>query len=313
MANFAEMKRWLAILLPLSMLGQVPSPGTEPVSPLPETDVLDPATREQRDAEEAARDEAETLDAPEGTPSLLPPRSQTEADAAALGAEPGFGGAGAPTEETATTETPPPETEGAPAPQQEALGAQPLPPPEQATPEQNARQLLELQAQVEALQQQLQAREEQLAQTTERTESLQQDMTALGSNAQELERLRQQRLALIQSVWQWLLAADTALEQGELDVTQALEQADLRVGDVIENASTTGQNETVANMLEVRRLIGVAQGAVANRDIYTARLALQDTSPHLDQARALALSESDVANAVPPPTEAPAASPEAGP
>ncbi len=337
--TFPEMKRWLAIILPLSLLGQTPnnSAGTEPVAPLPRTDELDPATREQRDAVEAARDDADTFQTPGVTPMY--PQGSPAPDATASGPEVGFGGSGTATgtpatgADTGTTGTPAAGTgtgagatgaatatgtgtraptpgttaTGGTAGQQPATGtgtaaAQPSP-PKQPTPEEMAEQLQELRSQVQTLEQQLAAREEQLAQNEETTAGLQQNLGAIQSNAQELERLRQQRLAQIQSAWGWLVAADNALAQGELAVDEALRQADLVLGDALENASVTGRAETVQLMQNARSLVGSARTAVDNRDVYNARLSLQSAGQSLGQAQSLSLARPDVSVVTPPPAQ----------
>ncbi len=326
--TFPEMKRWLAIILPLSLLGQTPnnSAGTEPVAPLPRTDELDPATREQRDAVEAARDDVDTFQTPGVTPMY--PQGPSAPDATASGPEVGFGGsgtatgtggAGAPAAGTGTatgatgtaaagTRAPTPGTPatGGTATQQQATGtgtaAQPSA-PKQPTPEEMAGQLQELQSQVQTLEQRLAAREEQLAQNEEVTAGLQQNLGAIQSNAQELERLRQQRLAQIQSAWGWMLAADNALAQGELAVDEALRQADLVLGDALENASVTGRAETVQLMQNARSLVSSARTAVDNRDVYNARLSLQSAGQSLGQAQSLSLARPDVSVITPPPAQ----------
>lgn len=296
--TFSEMNRWLAILLPLSMLGQTPNygTGTQPVAPVPRTD--------EQDA--AARDEADTATSAQRAP---PVPTDTEV---------GFGGSGPDTAATGTTPAQQPATGtrapttgttpsgGTPAQQPATDGGTTQPSErEQPSPEEMADQIQQLQGQVQSLQQQLAEREQQLAQNEEVTQGLQQDMGTLQSNAQELERMRQQRLAYIRRAWAFLLAADNALASGELAVDESLRQAELSLGDALANSASIGKNETVALMLDARNLVSAARTSIANRDIYYARLRLQSAGESLTRAQALSLGRSDVNVATPPPTESP--------
>lgn len=297
------MTPWLALSLGL-WLGQTPYTGTEPVSPLPETDELDPATRELRDAREAAREEMETLETPTVTPPFLPPQTPAAPDATAAPQAP------APTDTGTTTEA---ATAGAAAPQTEAQGAPSTGelPPEELTTEEVAKEVRELRTQVQQLQEQLKTREEEAAQEEERTQALEEQQAEMQARAQQLEALRQERLALLASAYEWVLAADTALSVGELDVDYALAQASQALADAQGNAETAGRGETVQLMRSARSRLAYAMDQLDQRNTYYARLALQDLGWELRIARDRALARPDVSLVTPQQqgTGAPAPSP----
>ena len=117
-----------------------------------------------------------------------------------------------------------------------------------------AKEVRELRTQVQQLQEQLKAREEEAAQEEKRTQSLEQQQSEMQARSQQLEALRQERLALLASAYEWVLAADTALSVGELDVGYALRQADQSLTGALENAEASGRGETVQLMRSARRL-----------------------------------------------------------
>jgi non-ribosomal peptide synthetase component F len=284
------MTPWLPIALRL-WLGQTPDTGTEPVSPLPETEDFDPASRELRDAREAAREDAETLATPGVTPPFLPETRTPPAGvvtspeaAQAPTADTGIGGSGLPTAAQPVT--------GATAPQTPA-DAQGAPATEEPTPWELAEELRQLRTQVQSLQERVQAREEEAARTSERALALEQQQALQQQRAQELEQLRQQRLAQLDSAEQWLIAADQALTVGELGVDTALQRADEALGDALGNAADTGQGTTVLLLESARNRMGLALEAVNQRNTYIARFQMQSAGEEIRQARLRALAQPD--------------------
>jgi hypothetical protein len=286
------MTPWLALSLGL-WLGQTPQ--VTPSLP-PDADTQDPAALELREAWERALDEFEATDAgeaPDGTVQM--PVMEIGAPDSAItvpvaegvprgGADsltaPAFGGSGTDT----GTEAPP--TEGsAPAatPQAPATG--------------DLRQELDrLRTQLDALQSQLQAQQEASA---ARTQALQESLTGMQERAQELERLRAERLELLERAGLWLLAADQALAVGELDVGDALNEADSALADVLQNASEAGSGQAVLLVESARSRIAYALEATGRRDTYDARWSLYFASLELRQARQRALDRPDTSVVIP--------------
>lgn len=206
--------------------------------------------------------------------------------------ETGTGGAGT-TTGTSTTGTNP----------QGPQGALLQPPAQPMTSQQMADQIQQLQAQVQTLQQQLQQNGQQLQQTTARAQNLQQNFGTVQSGAQQLEQLRQQRLQQIQRAWQWLVAADNALELGQLDVAEPLAEANHALGEVRGNASQSGKGETEVLMQSAHDLIAQAQDDLNNRNTPSARYNLQSAGWILFQARIAAQARPDVSLVTPPPSQ----------
>ncbi|MBZ4335744.1 hypothetical protein [Corallococcus sp. AS-1-12] len=150
-----------------------------------------------------------------------------------------------------------------------------------------------LRQRVADLEQEMEARD---ARATERTQSVQTQVDTHEQRAYEAERARQQRLARIQSGGQWMLAADQALEQGELNVDNALDIADEDFAVVRQSASTYGQGGVVVQAERIRAQIAFARDAANRRDIYAARLALQTAGEELRLARAASLERSGSSN-----------------
>ncbi|MFB1481978.1 hypothetical protein [Corallococcus sp. RDP092CA] len=171
-------------------------------------------------------------------------------------------------------------------------GAQEQPPSTQAAASANE-ELTRLRQRVADLEKEVEARD---AQATERTQSVQTQVDTHEQRAYEAERARQQRLARIQSGGQWMLAADQALEQGELGVDNALGIADEDFSVVGQSASTFGQGTIVVHSERIRAQIAVARDAANRRDIYAARIALQNAGDELRLARAANLERSSTAN-----------------
>ncbi|RKH69907.1 hypothetical protein D7W81_10280 [Corallococcus aberystwythensis] len=131
---------------------------------------------------------------------------------------------------------------------------------------------------------------------TERTQAVQSQVDTHEQRAYEAERARQQRLARIQSGGQWMLAADQAMEQGELGVDNALGIADEDFSVVRESASTYGQGTVVVQAERIRAQIAIARDAANRRDTYAARIALQNAGYMLQLARAASLEQSGTSN-----------------
>ncbi len=153
--------------------------------------------------------------------------------------------------------------------------------------------LNQLRDRVQALEAELKASDAEL---TQNTQAVQQRVETFEQRAAEQERSRQQRLGLLQTAGQWLLAADLALEEGELDVGNALRLADRAFADVRASAAQYGQGTVILHAERARALINQAQNAAGNRDVYGARLALQDAGAELSQARAASLQRQATGN-----------------
>ncbi|WP_223754624.1 hypothetical protein [Myxococcus sp. RHSTA-1-4] len=126
--------------------------------------------------------------------------------------------------------------------------------------------------------------------------AVEQHVDTFGQRAVDVERGRQQRLTQIQTAGQWMLAADTALETGELDVDNALSLADRAFSNVRASAARDGQGSVVVHAERARALIGYARDAANNRDIYGARVALQDAGLELRLTREANLAREGTGN-----------------
>jgi hypothetical protein len=136
------------------------------------------------------------------------------------------------------------------------------------------------------------------AEAAVRTQAVQQQVNGYEQRAYDAERERQQRLARIQAAGQWMLAADQALEQGELGVDNALSTADRDFAAVRSSASSAGQGLVVVHADRARALIAQARDAAQRSDIYAARIALQDAGYELSSARAASLDRPGTGNAL---------------
>ncbi|RJS27175.1 hypothetical protein DRW03_02005 [Corallococcus sp. H22C18031201] len=150
-----------------------------------------------------------------------------------------------------------------------------------------------LRARVNELEQDVAQRD---AQAQARTGAVQSQVDTYEQRAYSDERARQGRLARIQSAGQWMVAADQALEQGELDVGNALDVADQSFASVRESASGAGQGLVVVHSERARALIQTARDAAERQDVYAARLALQSAGYELAQARAASLDRPGSSN-----------------
>ncbi|WP_223635336.1 hypothetical protein [Corallococcus sp. EGB] len=215
----------------------------------------------------------------------------------------GAGAAGTTGTEAAPAQGTPPPAQGGTAAEtpsnqtaQPAQGAQGQAQPTQETAANAAatdEELNRLHQRIADLEQEVEARD---AQATERTQSVQTQVDTHEQRAYEVERARQQRLARIQSGGQWMLAADQALEQGELGVDNALSIADEDFSVVGQSASSFGQGNVEVYAQRIRAQIALARDAANRRDIYAARIALQDAGDALRLARAANLERSSTSN-----------------
>ncbi|RYZ38813.1 MAG: hypothetical protein EOO71_22450 [Myxococcaceae bacterium] len=160
---------------------------------------------------------------------------------------------------------------------------------------QQTAELTRLRERIAQLEQQVEERD---AVATERTQAVQSQVDVHEQRAYETERLRQQRLARIQSAGQWMLAADQALEQGELGVDNALSIADQDFSVVGQTASADGQGMVVVHSERARAQIALARDAAGRRDVYAARIALQTAGEELRLMRAANLDRPGSSNAL---------------
>ncbi|XXF76052.1 hypothetical protein P2318_23735 [Myxococcaceae bacterium GXIMD 01537] len=256
---------------------EYPGAGAEQPQPMGETT---PATQPAPGGETTQAAQPTTGGTASQTTQPVPGGTATQA------AQPGTTGAGA-------TAAQAPSSTGA------TQGTEAQRPAREPTHEEMAKQLEDLQAQVQTLQQQLEERGQQVDQNTERTQALQQDFGTMDARAQEVDALRQQRLAQLGDALNWMIAAETELEAGGLDVDDELQQAELYLGDAMANASDLGKGETVVLMRNARALVANARESVSQRDVYTARRSLQTAGYSVALARQIAMSRPDVSMVTP--------------
>jgi hypothetical protein len=280
------MTPWLTISLGL-WLGQTPQ--TTPSLP-PDADTQDPAAIELREAWERVLEEQEATDVGQGQsdeiqmPALevgtpesritVPTVDDPLASTGDLTA-PGIGGAGT--------------TDAAAAPEAATPAAEA---PATANPSEPQGEVARLRAQVQALQAQQQEH-------AARTDGLQQELTGMQERAQELERLREERLDLLERAATWMLTADQALAVGELAVGDALDQADIALTDVLQNAQDAGSGQTVLLVENARTRIAFVADAVGRRDVLPARQALFAASLELQEARRQAFDRPGASTVIP--------------
>lgn len=214
-------------------------------------------------------------------------------------------GAAAPSDTTAPAQTPSDQTTQAPqgAQGQTQTPVQTTPAPQgtqgQAQTQQDAaaanEEVTRLRQRIADLEQEMEARD---TRATERTQSVQTQVDTHEQRAYEAERARQQRLARIQSGGQWMLAADQALEQGEMNVDNALDIADEDFSVVRQSAAAFGQGGVVVQAERIRAQIAYARDAANRRDSYAARIALQSAGDELRLARAASLERSGTSNSL---------------
>ncbi|QAT86914.1 hypothetical protein EJ065_5380 [Corallococcus coralloides] len=198
-------------------------------------------------------------------------------------------GATAPAQTTQAPQTAQGQAQATPQTTQGAQG-QPQTPQDAAAAQE---EVTRLRQRIADLEQEMEARD---TRATERTQAVQTQVDTHEQRAYEAERARQQRLARIQSGGQWMLAADQALEQGELNVDNALDIADEDFAVVRQSASAFGQGGVVVQAERIRAQIAFARDAANRRDIYAARLALQTAGEELRLARAASLERSGTSN-----------------
>lgn len=121
--------------------------------------------------------------------------------------------------------------------------------------------------------------------------SLQQQLSGMREEAADLERMRQQRLEEIARAGGWLVAADQALEVGELDIGDALLEADTALEQVVRSATDAGSGRTVLLAEGARASIAQALEATGRRDSAQARWWLFDAAERLREARRHNLDE----------------------
>lgn len=131
-------------------------------------------------------------------------------------------------------------------------------------------------------------------------QSVQRELDAAQQRAQAQERLRTQRLELIQRAAGWLLVADEALAVGELDVSAPLGNADVALAQAEANAEDTGRGQSVLLIQSARFRLAFAVEAAARRDISEARWALFYAGLELNEAYRRALNRPDTFILTPP-------------
>jgi TolA-binding protein len=275
------MKPWIALAFGLC-LGQTP----EAPPAVPPAEVRDPAALALRDAWERALQNADATDEGQdttdgsvrmpalevGTPagSLRTVSAETATPQATGPGTSGTGGAGTAgaTQGTDTSQATSPA-----APSQRATGP-------------TRQDMANLNSQVQSLQTQL---EENTAHTTQ----LQQQLAGMQERAQELERMRQQRVSELARARASLLAADRALEVGDLSVGDMLDAADAALEAALSSAATTGNRDTVLLVLDARAYIAQVLDSAGHRDIYQARSFLFGADWRLREAMQRNLDTSD--------------------
>lgn len=251
------MTPWLALSLGL-WLGQTP----ETASSLPpDADTQDPAALEFRDAWERALQNADATDEGEDAPEGVVQLPVLEVGGSAT-ATTGTGGAG-------TVGT----TDAAQAQDTASSGSG-----------NTASATGTLQQQVNALSSEVQTLQAQVA-------AQQQQSAEMRERADTLEQQRQVRLDEIERARQWLIAADTALEAGELDIDDALQEADAALENVLQSATDAGSGQTVLLVEDARNRIVRALASTENRDTYNARWDLFFAYERLRDARRQNLDE----------------------
>ncbi|MFP2932206.1 hypothetical protein ACLESO_45015, partial [Pyxidicoccus sp. 3LG] len=162
-----------------------------------------------------------------------------------------------------------------------------------AQPSPTEQELAKLRERVNQLETELETRGQDL---DLRNQAVQLQVDTFGQRAAETEQARQQRLAQIQTAGEWMLAADEALESGEIGVDNALNLADAAFANVRDSAARYGQGSVIVHVERARALVNRARDAASNRDIYGARLALQDAGGELALARTANLQRQATGN-----------------
>lgn len=257
------MKPWIALAFGLC-LGQTP----EVPSPASAAETPDPAALQLRDAWERALRNANATDG-----SLQMPVLEVSAPATpqATGTDTsGTGGAG-----TAGA------TQGTDASQATSPTADP-----QHSAGPTRQDMANLNSQVQSLQ-------GQLDQNKAHTNQLQQQLAGMQQRAQELEGMRQQRVSALGRARDAVLAADQALEVGELDVADMLEEAETALQEALSSAVTTGNRDTILLVQDARAYLSQVLDSAGHRDIYQARSFLFGADWRLREAMQRNLDTSD--------------------
>jgi hypothetical protein len=157
--------------------------------------------------------------------------------------------------------------------------------------ERTARELevKQLRAQVELLQAELEAQRTQQQQDQSRVQSLEEQQATENARAQTLEQLRLQRVERLSSGYQWMITADQLLEEGDFSVGPALTSARQDLSEALATAAETGRGETVNLIENALGRLTYAEQSVEQRDVYQARLQLQEAGFALHQAWRLSL------------------------
>lgn len=157
--------------------------------------------------------------------------------------------------------------------------------------ERTARELevKQLRARMELLQAELEAQRTAQQEDQNRLQSLEQQDATENARAQTLEALRQQRLASLQSGYQWMITADQLLEEGDFSVGPALTSARQDISDALTSAAESGRSDTVRLIESALNRLTNLEETVEQRDIYRARLQLQTAGFELHAAWRLTL------------------------
>jgi hypothetical protein len=144
----------------------------------------------------------------------------------------------------------------------------------------------QLRAEVELLQARLEAQQQE---HQNRLQSLEQQEAAENARAQALEDLRQQRLALLRSGYRWMVTVDQLLEEGDFSIGPALTYARQDLSEALASAAETGRGQTVRLIGSALDRLATLEEAVEQRNLYQARLQLQDAGFELQEAWRLSL------------------------
>lgn len=282
---------------------------TEPGATLPGEDTLEPpGTAEEQEDVPTGEPTPEAQVTPSGEPAVVEPsleaseapgadelevevEPEVEAEVGAPGrGEAGTGGAAAEGFGAAESEEPGEETEddGAAATEEDAVGfggTEPQVAPEQQQAQQAQRALQQLQAQQQAMLEQQQAIQQQQQELAERTAQLQQLEEERAAALEDSQAARAARIEGYGETADLLIQADTALVSGELDVDVMLEAAIEQLDGIAATAREQGRPVEAQLAEGARAEVLRAVAALEERDVYPARLLLQNAGVLLGQAR----------------------------
>jgi hypothetical protein len=100
-----------------------------------------------------------------------------------------------------------------------------------------------------------------------------------------------ERLGALEEVSGLLVDVDTALAVGDSDVEAQMARVMDALGEVAASADESGQGEAVLSADRARESLAYVADAVARRDYYEARLALQAAAEVVRGARRISLDE----------------------